>query len=164
MLLKFAERGKKPTRAAAMGILTLAFVLATIYYGYVTTGRWHFLKNTYGFVLSVGDLQPNVGVFWYFYAEVFEYFRKFFVCCLQINATVLYLMPLALTFRNDVVLLTTALMYLTAIFKTYPDVGDFGLTLALLPMWSHLFGRKLRSRTETSVRLNCPFFRKAFLQ
>jgi hypothetical protein len=36
-------------------------------------------------------------------------------------------------------LLAASLTALTAIFKSYPTLGDVGFYLALLPMWKHLF-------------------------
>ncbi|CAB1314490.1 unnamed protein product, partial [Coregonus sp. 'balchen'] len=46
---------------------------------------WDFLSSVYGFILCVPDLTPNIGLFWYFFAEMFEHFRLFFICVFQIN-------------------------------------------------------------------------------
>ncbi|KAG8502048.1 hypothetical protein CXB51_002071 [Gossypium anomalum] len=32
-------------------------------------GLWEMFKSTYGFILTVEDLSPNIGVLWYFFAE-----------------------------------------------------------------------------------------------
>lgn len=48
--------------------------------------------------LSVPDLTPNMGVFWYFFTEMFEHFRTFFICVFQINAFI-YTLPLAIRLR-----------------------------------------------------------------
>lgn len=48
--------------------------------------------------LDVRDLTPNVGIFWYFFIEVFDHFRPFFLWVFQINILV-YLVPLSLTLR-----------------------------------------------------------------
>ena len=48
--------------------------------------------------LTVPDLTPNVGLFWYFFTEAFEHFRVFFLCVFQINAF-LYVLPLSFRFR-----------------------------------------------------------------
>ena len=52
----------------------------------------------YVFRLSVPDLTPNLGVFWYFFTEMFEHFRAFFICVFQIHAF-LYTIPLAVKLR-----------------------------------------------------------------
>ena len=40
---------------------------------------WRFLSSTYGIQLTLSDLTPNVGLWWYFFIEMFDSFRKFFL-------------------------------------------------------------------------------------
>ncbi|XP_069942881.1 phosphatidylinositol glycan anchor biosynthesis class U protein isoform X1 [Cherax quadricarinatus] len=101
-------------------------------------GGWDFLEATYGFILAAPDLTPNIGLFWYFFTEMFEHFRLFFLATFQINAFV-YVLPLSIRLRNDPVLLAAALLAFTAVFRSYPSLGDVGLYMALLPMWKHLY-------------------------
>lgn len=91
------------------------------------------------FRLTVPDLRPNIGLFWYFFTEMFEHFRMLFICAFQINCAFLYLVPLTLRLHDEPMLLATSLTALMAIFKSYPSLGDVGFYLALLPMWKHLF-------------------------
>ncbi|KAK7083243.1 hypothetical protein SK128_001429 [Halocaridina rubra] len=102
------------------------------------TGGWEFIEATYGFILSAPDLTPNIGLFWYFFTEMFEHFKCFFIATFQINAFV-YVLPLAIRLRHDPILLAMALLAFTAVFRSYPSLGDVGLYLALLPMWKHLY-------------------------
>lgn len=81
------------------------------------------------------DLQPNIGLFWYFFTEMFEHFRTMFLITFQLNATVLYLVPLSIKLRKEPLLLATVLVSLTAVFRAYPSLGDVGFYLALLPLW-----------------------------
>ncbi|CAG9796657.1 unnamed protein product [Diatraea saccharalis] len=106
---------------------------------YIMDGSYNYLHNTYGFILTVPDLKPNIGLFWYFFTEMFEHFRLLFVCAFQINALALYVIPLTLRFKREPVLLATVLIALSTIFRSYPCIGDVGFYLALLPMWKHLF-------------------------
>lgn len=101
------------------------------------TGSWEFLEATYGFILAAPDLTPNIGLFWYFFTEMFEHFRLFFLATFQINAFV-YVLPLSIRLRRDPVLLATALLAFTAVFRSYPSLGNVGFYLALIPMWKHL--------------------------
>ncbi|KAG8327294.1 hypothetical protein J6590_022717 [Homalodisca vitripennis] len=89
--------------------------------------------------LNIPDLRPNVGLFWYFFTEMFEHFRALFICAFQLNAGLLYVAPLSLRMYREPVLLAASLTALTAVFRSYPSVGDVGFYLALLPMWKHLF-------------------------
>lgn len=107
---------------------------------YCTYGN--LLKNSLCFMLNslnIPDLRPNVGLFWYFFTEMFEHFRTLFVCAFQLNASLLYVAPLSLRLHREPLLLATSLTALAAIFRSYPSVGDVGFYLALLPMWKHLF-------------------------
>lgn len=98
-----------------------------------------FKTKNFCFRLTVPDLKPNIGLFWYFFTEMFEHFRLLFVCAFQINALALYVVPLTLKFKREPALLATVLIALSTIFRSYPCVGDVGFYLALLPMWKHLF-------------------------
>ncbi|XP_070189979.1 phosphatidylinositol glycan anchor biosynthesis class U protein-like [Littorina saxatilis] len=112
-------------------------------------GSWAFLRSTYGFILGVPDLTPNVGVFWYFFTEMFEHFRIFFVCVFQIN-TFIYSIPLAIKLRERPLFQLYVAMFLVSIFKSYPSYADTALYLSLLPLWRHVFGY-LRNMMVVSV-------------
>lgn len=40
---------------------------------------WRFLTSTYGIQLAFTDLTPNIGLWWYFFIEMFDSFREFFL-------------------------------------------------------------------------------------
>ncbi|KAK9874010.1 hypothetical protein WA026_002363 [Henosepilachna vigintioctopunctata] len=126
-------------RAIFSMISFLVNFLVIMFIGHLLDKTDSFLENVYGFIITVPDLKPNIGLFWYFFTEMFDHFRELFIYSFQINATILYLIPLALKFHNDVFLLITALLYISTIFKSYPCVGDVGLVLSLLPCYKHLF-------------------------
>lgn len=50
------------------------------------------------FSLRVDDLTPNVGLVWYFFTQVFEHFRAFYLMVFQVNLLV-YVVPLILSLR-----------------------------------------------------------------
>ncbi|GIY79784.1 phosphatidylinositol glycan anchor biosynthesis class U protein [Caerostris darwini] len=102
------------------------------------TGSWQFLWSTYGCILSVPDLTPNIGLFWYFFTEMFEHFRIFFLCTFQLNVFI-YTIPLAVRLRKDPFFFLFIHLFIITIFKSYPCIGDVAFYLALLPIWSHLF-------------------------
>jgi len=101
------------------------------------SGSWNFLNSTFGFILSVPELTPNMGLFWYFFTEMFEHFRLFFVATFQLN-TVVYCVPLSIRFSDRPLLLSVVMIALIAVFKSYPSLGDVGFYLALLPLFAHL--------------------------
>ncbi|KAJ4941255.1 hypothetical protein JOQ06_027541 [Pogonophryne albipinna] len=97
---------------------------------------WWFIVQ-YAFILSVPDLTPNIGLFWYFFAEMFEHFRLFFLCVFQINVF-FYTIPLSIKLKEHPVFLIFMQLAVISIFKSYPTVGDIALYMAFLPVWSHL--------------------------
>ena len=61
--------------------------LGGLSYG-ITGGSWEFLASTYGVHLLLPDLTPNVGLWWYFFIEMFDSFREFFLCVFQLHLAV----------------------------------------------------------------------------
>jgi len=78
-----------------------------------------------------------MGIFWYFFTEMFDHFRTFFLWTFQINLFV-YVVPLSIKFPKNPLLLSTALIGLITVFKSYPSMGDLGFFLSLLPLFTHL--------------------------
>ncbi|XP_031826612.1 phosphatidylinositol glycan anchor biosynthesis class U [Nomia melanderi] len=115
-------------------ILTILFCIS-----YYIMGSWSFIWSTTGFILTVPDLRPNIGLYWYFFTEMFEHFRWLFIASFQINVGLLYIVPLALRLRHDPMLLAFSYLAIAAIFKSYPCIGDVGFYISLLPLWKHLF-------------------------
>ncbi|XP_041454482.1 phosphatidylinositol glycan anchor biosynthesis class U protein-like [Lytechinus variegatus] len=99
---------------------------------------WSFLRSSYGFILAVPDLKPNMGLFWYFFTEMFEHFRTFFLWVFQINVFI-YIAPLAIKMREHPLFVMLVQCIVITIFKSYPSVGDTTVYLSLLPVWSHTF-------------------------
>ncbi|XP_011561007.2 phosphatidylinositol glycan anchor biosynthesis class U protein [Plutella xylostella] len=120
-------------------IFVLCWGFLTYISAFIMDGSYDYLNNTYGLILTIPNLKPNIGLFWYFFTEMFEHFRLLFICAFQINALALYIIPLTLRFKKEPVLLATVLIALSTIFRSYPCVGDVGFYLALLPLWKHLF-------------------------
>jgi len=92
------------------------------------------MEQSYGFVLQVIDLTPNIGLFWYFFLEVFDHFRTFFCCVLQLNCF-LYVVPLSICFRRRPVLLFWLLLTFIGTLKPYPSAADLALQFGLLPLF-----------------------------
>jgi len=121
-------------------LLTFIFFLSSLLYiSYYIVGNWSFINAIYGSILVVTDLRPNIGLFWYFFTEMFEHFRSLFIFSFQLNAIILYLPPLSLRFHSNPMLLAMSLMAIMSIFKSYPSLGDVGFYTSFLPLWKHLY-------------------------
>ncbi|EDW02927.1 phosphatidylinositol glycan anchor biosynthesis class U protein [Drosophila grimshawi] len=133
LLLLFARHSV--SRGIGILMLFATCCLAVVGANFLVMNSWNFLDGTLGFIFYFRDLQPNIGLFWYFFTEMFEHFRTMFLITFQLNATVLYLVPLSIKLRKEPLLLATVLVALMAVFRAYPSLGDVGFYLALLPLW-----------------------------
>ncbi|BCR83992.1 GPI-anchor transamidase subunit GAB1 [Aspergillus chevalieri] len=99
---------------------------------------WQFISATYGFQLLVPDLTPNVGLWWYFFIEMFDSFREFFLGVFWLHLAC-YVGGLTIRLRRQPLFVLTALLGIFAIFKPYPSISDASLYFAFLPLYRHLF-------------------------
>ncbi|XP_059443243.1 uncharacterized protein LOC132175346 isoform X2 [Corylus avellana] len=97
-------------------------------------GLWELFKRTYGFMLTVQDLSPNIGVLWYFFAEVFDFFRNFFLIVFHGNILFMIL-PLAIRLKHRPYFLAFVYIAISSMLKSYPSVGDSALYLGLLGLF-----------------------------
>ncbi|KAJ2785890.1 hypothetical protein H4R18_000279 [Coemansia javaensis] len=116
------------TFAAAAGLLHVLFVAV---YGP------QYFAATVDFTLRVADLQPNVGLFWYFFIEIFDEFRSFFIAVFQLTALA-FAVPVSWRFRHTPLFAATLLVGIISALKSYPAWGDLALFLGLLPAFADL--------------------------
>jgi len=137
-MLILSRYGDERLNKSKMFQVFLTYVCTFIGLNYVAfwlIQDWNFLNSTFGFIFYHTDLQPNIGLFWYFFTEMFEHFRTLFLYTFQMNATVLYLLPLTIKLHKKPLLLATILTALITIFRSYPCVGDVALYMSLFPLW-----------------------------
>lgn len=98
-------------------------------------GQLHFLQAAFLSVLSVQDLTPNVGLFWYIFIEVFDRYRMLFLIAFHAHV-LFYAVPLHLRLGCHRPigpwLQCAAAVGILTIFKPYPTAGDYGLMLSML--------------------------------
>jgi phosphatidylinositol glycan class U len=92
-------------------------------------------------ILSVSDLAPNVGMWWYFFTEMFDHFRAFFLGVFQVRCalavliqlhTLIYVAPVCIRLRHQPLFATLILVGVISTWKSYPTLGDLGLWAGLL--------------------------------
>jgi phosphatidylinositol glycan class U len=105
------------------------------------TGSWDFLSATYGVRLLLPDLTPNVGLWWYFFIEMFDSFREFFLGVFWLHAAS-YMPGLTIRLHKQPLFVACSLTGVFAIFTPYPSIADAALYLSLVPMFRHLFPRE----------------------
>jgi len=130
---------KSGVQFAAINIAVVAGVLGVLFQmSYFMTGSWEFLPSTYGVQLTLSDLTPNIGLWWYFFIEMFDSFRSFFLAVFWLHLSC-YVGGLTIRIRRQPLVVLTLLLGLFAIFKPYPSISDTSLFLAMVPLYRHVF-------------------------
>ena len=119
------------------------------------TGSWDFLGATYGVRLLMPDLTPNVGLWWYFFIEMFDSFREFFLGVFWLHAAS-YMPGLTIRLHKQPLFVACTLTGVFAIFTPYPSIADAALYLSLVPMFRHLFPCKYAYLPVQATKLNDP--------
>jgi phosphatidylinositol glycan class U len=123
--------------AGCVGIVA-GSLLALFQMSFLITGSLEFLPSTYGVQLTLSDLTPNVGLWWYFFIEMFDSFRSFFLAVFWLHLSA-YVGGLTIRIRQQPLAVITLLLGIFAIFKPYPSISDTSLFLALVPLFRHIF-------------------------
>ncbi|RUS14551.1 GPI transamidase-like protein component PIG-U [Endogone sp. FLAS-F59071] len=119
-------------------LLYTTWLAALLYLSYMLVGSWNFLPATYGVIVFLSDLTPNVGLFWYFFIEMFDQFRAFFLVVFQLHAFI-FAAPLSIKLIEHPIFVIFILCGIMGIFKSYPSIGDAALYLGFLPIHDELF-------------------------
>jgi phosphatidylinositol glycan class U len=125
------------------------------------TGSWEFLSSTYGVQLLLPDLTPNVGLWWYFFIEMFDSFRAFFLGVFWLHLSS-YVGGLTIRLRQQPLFVITTLLGIFAVFKPYPSISDTSLYLAMLPLYRHVFPLMRYTFLASATVLYATFLGPAF--
>lgn len=156
---------KSPASLVQFGVTSAAAVAASLSVlllsSFALTGSWEFLSSTYGIQLTLTDLTPNVGLWWYFFTEMFDSFRSFFLGVFWLHLSS-YTPALTIRIRHQPLVVITLLLGIFAIFKPYPSIADASLFFGLVPCFRHIFPLLRYSFLTSSVVLYSTFLGPAF--
>jgi phosphatidylinositol glycan class U len=120
------------------GCLCLFSMVTLIIASYLLmSNSWSFLNATYLFVLRVQDLTPNIGMLWYFFTVMFDFFTDFFICVVQINAFI-HTIPISVCLRDSPYFALFITILMSIIFQPYPNLAHIGLMTSLLTQYLDL--------------------------
>jgi len=134
---------------------------ALLHMSSLITGSWEFVSSTYGVQLLLPDLTPNIGLWWYFFIEMFDSFRSFFLGVFWLHLSS-YVGGLTIRLRKQPLFVLTILLGIFTIFKPYPSISDASLFLGMLPVYSHLFPLMRYTFLASSVVLYATLLGPAF--
>ncbi|EGZ22496.1 hypothetical protein PHYSODRAFT_314121 [Phytophthora sojae] len=103
------------------------------YLSWSLSGDWGFIEETYMWVATYSDLTPNIGIFWYFFMEVFDRFIPYFLFILHLHP-VIYVVPIYLRLAHRPQAYACTLIGIFSLFQAYPSFGDFGFFLPMLAL------------------------------
>ena len=99
---------------------------------------WQFLESVYMTPLTMPDLTPNSGLWWYFFIEMFDAFREFFLGVFWLHM-LSYSIPFCIRFRKQPLAAVVLMLGINAVFQPYANVGDVGTWLSSLCLLGHVF-------------------------
>lgn len=119
--------------------LFATMVVALLYASYTITGNsLAFLDQTLIFIVTIPDLTPNVGLYWYLFMELFEHFRKFFLGTVQSNILCIVI-PCAIKYKGHPLFMFALCYGIKTLFQTYPSISDLGMLLSLIIFWPNIY-------------------------
>lgn len=119
----------------------------------ILSGSWSFLSAHYLHIILLPSLTPNVGLWWYFFTEMFDSFRSFFLAVFWLHMAA-YTPALCIRLRSQPLFAVCAILGVVSIYAPYPSVGDAGLFLSFLGLFRHVFPCKC-SLDVTSATREC---------
>ena len=88
-------------------------------------------SKTYGYVFGFSDLSPNMGMNWYFFIQMFDRFRRFYVVMLSLIPLV-FVAPLTIRLRAYPAVLVAAFFLLGTLYKPVQTLHDASIGIVLL--------------------------------
>ncbi|KAF8348259.1 GPI transamidase subunit PIG-U [Amanita rubescens] len=104
----------------------------------LASGNWSWLSQTWGASFTLPDLTPNPGLWWYFFTEMFDHFRPFFLMVFSVHVFI-YVLPFCIKFQYDPLYATFCLVGILGLFKPYPTLADFGLFISMITIFPEVY-------------------------
>ncbi|WWC62117.1 uncharacterized protein I303_104708 [Kwoniella dejecticola CBS 10117] len=126
---------RKTARRPSTSVLRNALIYILINAGFtglnflIAGQSW--IGQSWGVVVNVTDLTPNVGMWWYFFTEMFDHFRTFFLGVFQLH-NLIYVAPVCLRLSDDPLFAIMVQVGIISTWKSYPALGDMALWAGLL--------------------------------
>ncbi|KAK9447668.1 GPI transamidase subunit PIG-U [Limtongia smithiae] len=122
-------------RAASLGLFAAASA-GLSYTGFLLTGASPFSFPSA--VLMLKFLTPNMGMWWYFFIEMFDFFRPLFTYIFQLYSAI-YVVPVTLRLRREPLFALACIHGITTMSKAYPELGDLGMYISILALYQDIF-------------------------
>lgn len=121
-----SERGGSMAVYCASLVATLITLFGL---SYQVTGDWKFLNATYGTIITFSKIAPNLGLWWYFFTEMFSFFIPFYTLVFNLF-NIAFIAPL--TINTEGVIAFIMSLGCLNFGKPYPELTDLPLYLSFL--------------------------------
>lgn len=98
---------------------------------------WSFLTSVYWNTITITDCTPQMGIFWYMFVEMFDHFSEFFTWVFQLLIFTI-VVGLTIKFNRNPLYICLVISFIINVLQPYHNIGELGLLISILPMWSHL--------------------------
>ncbi|KIL65881.1 hypothetical protein M378DRAFT_161509 [Amanita muscaria Koide BX008] len=131
------------------------------------SGNWSWMSQTWGASLQLPDLTPNPGLWWYFFTEMFDHFRSFFLMVFTVHLFI-YILPVCLKFQYDPLYATFCLLGIVGLFKAYPTLADSGIFISMVAVFPEIYPYLRHPIVTTMLHLHAsllmPLFHSLWLR
>ncbi|KDR75106.1 hypothetical protein GALMADRAFT_249005 [Galerina marginata CBS 339.88] len=127
-----------PRKALSLfGEFLLYFISLTLV-STLVAGSCGWIPQTWGATPTLPDLTPNTGLWWYFFTEMFDHFRPFFLMVFTVHL-IIYAVPVCLKFQHDLLYAAFVLIGILGTFKSYTTLSDPGLFLTMFAIFPEIY-------------------------
>ncbi|KAJ8076195.1 hypothetical protein PM082_000613 [Marasmius tenuissimus] len=116
----------------------LAYFFSLTIASCLVSGGVTWMLQTWGASLTLPDLTPNTGLWWYFFTEMFDHFRPFFLMVFSVHLFI-YIAPMCIKFQYDPLYAAFVLFGVLGTFKAYPTFSDPGLFITMHVLFPEIY-------------------------
>ncbi|CUM46411.1 uncharacterized protein AC631_04528 [Debaryomyces fabryi] len=137
------DRDWKTVYAHGIGLFTSACGILVLT-SFMMTASFQFLDLCYGIVIKFNKITPNLGLWWYIFTEMFDFFTPFYVGVFNLFS-IIFVIPFTLRLfefnhksakpTGDAFLAVVTSYIWLSFTKSYPAVGDLAFALSLIPIF-----------------------------
>lgn len=139
-----SEKRDFGTQVIKTGCIFFFSVTSLILISFALTALPDFVYQCYWAILLFQKFAPNLGLWWYIFTEMFDFFNPLYKGIFNLYNCI-FVLPITLRFfesgkekKTGDSFLAFYLCYLWISFsKSYPVVGDLGLAVSILPIFSN---------------------------
>ncbi|GME73165.1 unnamed protein product [Ambrosiozyma monospora] len=106
----------------------------------ISSNSFNFIKLNYTSIIQFKKITPNLGIWWYFFTEIFEFFNNFYLMVFNLYSFI-FIIPLTIKFADDTTFTIWMCIGFIIFSKQYPVIADITLFYSLLIIFKKYFSK-----------------------